>query len=222
MKSNVIKSAQIIFSKIYFEDITDYEIINWIKKAKETGFNTQNIELALNGTQRTKLEIIKLFLVIIKELNINNTKSPEELFINYAMHIACSYLDDEIIAKKAIHKLLIVTQNSENKDNFYPFIEFCLKHNILLRNLEFINTKILNKKIVINELDEIFLKFAENNHQLKLRQQLEKRSINQIIFARYHDSAVYDRLSIFIMDDIISKCGLDKSEIDDIIKQIKN
>lgn len=222
MNPEIKNQAEIILAQIYFDHVDIEEIIKWTRLVRSSGFKSLAIYLILNQANRTEKETIKLFLELKSELKIETKNNPESFFKKYALDIAVKYLTDELNAQDTIKKLLRITRESEDKDHYYPIVEFCFKHDILERNIKLKNIAVLKSKEVIQEFNSIILLFAESCHDLNLRVQLSKSSIYQLVEAKYLKSNQYEKLSLLIIDDIILSRGIRKRKINRIIKEFRS
>lgn len=222
MNSEIKDKAEIIMAEIYFNVLEVQKVISWAKLVRSMGFNSLASFLIVNNANRSDEEIVRLFLELKSELQIETTNNPEFFYKKYALYVAVQYLKKELKSEKALNKILIITQEADDKDHYLEFVNFCMKYNILERHLKFKNLKNIQTSKAMNELDSIFLHFAEKTHELRLRIQLNKRSLHQLIEARHIDNEVYDDLSLIIIDDILANKGIGKAKIKSILKKIKS
>ena len=219
MKSLITYDTHLILSRIYFNDVKLIEIKGWAINAKANGINEELLSGLLKPKRMHKEEVIKLFLSTIKVLKIKSPKSLNELFKLYSIDISMRYLSEKIEPKLALNKILTVLKESNEKDKYLKFIDFCHQYKLLGEDLK-VNVHKAKLNRFKDELDSIFLEYVETNYHLRLRTQLEQKSNKQLVYDRYYDFKKYIKMSLLIIDDILRQRGISQKHIDELKESI--
>ena len=220
-KFDLTYEAQILVAKLYFGDFKVPELIAWARKAKRLRYKSEELTKLSKATRHTREEVIKIFLDAVQSLDLNVVESGSDIFIFRNIDIAIQFLLGKLTPTKALEKTFHLIQESEDKDIYLDFVQFVNSHSIRYEDDEIkLPHRFLAPKVK-KELKQIYLAFAEKHYHLKLRNQLKRRSTKQLVFAKYKNSKVYNKLALIIIDDILRIRKVTKKQIENILADLK-